>query len=333
MEEPVLAGRARRTRATTVILRGALATSIGLATAQALAPAPARAAEPTPNLSQSIAADQPLATGRVELSAGHIDIGPRYVDDRWTLLIHDGTQAQPVWRDPDDTLLRVSDAALQTVPDDPAYAFLGIAAGQQAYVVPQVQDQDVVWLGWNTQDPRVMQTIDRGVTLTLLGVRGPGTLTTYLQSGNFAPPQPLWRSAESTAQPFWVEVNTHTHANWVFSAPGVYLVAVQVSADLVNGESVSATRTLRFAVGDATSADEAFAATADIPVPDGQEPPGEDPAETDDGAGGSQTLLVTALAGTAVALVVGLVVLLLRGRGAKRRAEQERAAASSEGQR
>ncbi|MDG4778923.1 choice-of-anchor M domain-containing protein [Micromonospora sp. WMMD961] len=330
MEEPVTAGRARRRpRTTSAILRCAVATVIVLATTQA----PARAEEPTPGLDQSIAADQPLASGRTTLATGHVDIGPRYVDNRWTLLIHDGTQAQPVWRDPDEALLRVSDAALQTVPDDPAYAFLGIEAGKRAYVVPQVQNQDVVWLGWNTQDPRVMQTIDRGVTLTLLGVRGPGTLTTYLQSGNFAPPQPLWRSAEATAQPFWVEVNTHTHANWVFSAPGVYLVAVQVSADLVDGETVSATGTLRFAVGDATSADEALAAVADIPAPAGQEPPADGPAAADDRADGSPTLLIAALAGTAVALALGLVILMLRGRGARRRAEQERAVASSEGQR
>ncbi|NLU79253.1 hypothetical protein HCA58_12860 [Micromonospora sp. HNM0581] len=329
MEEPVTAGQARRrTRATTIVVRGVLAAMFVLVTAQNSA----WAAEPAPDLSQSIAADQPLATGRTTLDAGHVDIGPRFVGDRWTLLIHDGTQAQPVWRDPDDTLLRVADAALQTVPDDPAYAFLGIEAGQQAYVVPQVQHQDVVWLGWNTQDPRVMQTVDRGATLTLLGVQGPGTLTTYLQSGNFAPPQPLWRSVEPKAQPFWVEVNTHTHANWVFSAPGVYLVAVQVTADLINGEAVSETRTLRFAVGDATSDDDAFAATADIPVPAGEEPPGEDRAVADGQGDGAPTLQIAALAGAAVLLAVGLVVLLLRGRGARRRAEQERAAASSAGQ-
>ncbi|WP_431879473.1 choice-of-anchor M domain-containing protein [Micromonospora marina] len=330
MEEPVTPGRAhRRTRATTVIRRGALAASLVLATA----PTPARAAEPTPDLSQSIAADQPLATGRATLAAGHVDIGPRYVGNRWTLLIHDGTRARPVWRNPDETLLRVSDAALQTVPDDPAYAFLGIEAGARAYVVPQVQDRNVVWLGWNTQDPRVLRTIDRGVTLTLLGVRGPGTLTTYLQSGNFAAPQPLWRSAESKAQSFWAEVNTHTHANWVFSAPGVYLLAMRVSADLVDGKKVSATGTLRFAVGDATSADEAFAAEADTPVPAGPEQPAEDPAGAGDRAGGSPALLIAALAGTAVALAAGLVVLLLRGRGARRRAERDRAVASLEGRR
>ncbi|MEU7588162.1 choice-of-anchor M domain-containing protein [Micromonospora sp. NPDC049230] len=330
MEEPVTAGRARRRpRTTSAILRCAVAMVIVLATTQT----PARAEEPTPVLRQSIAADQPLATGRAELATGHVDLGPRYVDDRWTLLIHDGTQARQVWRNPDEALLRVSDAALQTVPDDPAYAFLGVDAGKRVYVVPQTQNQNVVWLGWNTQDPRVMQTIDRGVTLTLLRVRGPGNLTTYLQSGNFAAPQPLWRSADSTAQPFWAEVNTHTHANWVFTAPGVYLVAVQASADLINGETVSATRTLRFAVGDTTSADEAFAAAADVPTAAGQAPTGEARASDDEPAGPSTTLLLIALGGAAALLAVGLVLLLLRGRGAKRRAEQERAAAPSEGQR
>ncbi|KAB1911656.1 choice-of-anchor M domain-containing protein [Micromonospora sp. AMSO31t] len=301
-------------------MRCALATVVVLATA----PTPARAEEPTPGLSQSIAPDQPLVNGRATLTAGHVDIGPRYVDNRWSVLIHDGTQARPVWRKPDETLLRVSDAALQTVPDDPAYAFLGVDAGKRVYVVPQTQNQEVVWLGWNTQDPRVMQTVDRGVTLTLLGVRGPGTLTTYLQSGNFAPPKPLWRSVDSKAQPFWAEVNTHTHANWVFSEPGIYLVAVQMWADLITGGKASATGTLRFAVGDGTSTDEAFAAKADIPVPVDQASPGGDRAEAGEPAGNSPTLLLMALTGAAVLLAVGLVLLLLRGRAARRRAERER---------
>ncbi|WP_422774899.1 choice-of-anchor M domain-containing protein [Plantactinospora sp. WMMC1484] len=287
--------------------------------------------QPSPGLQQSIAADQPLATGRVTLATGHVDIGPRYVDDKWTLLVHDGTQARPVWRDPDETVFRVSDAALQAVPDDPAYAFLGIDAGKRVHVVPQVQDQGVVWLGWNSQDPRVMQTIDRGVTLSLLGVRGPGTLTTFLQSGNFAAPQVLWRSAEPAAQPMWVEVNTHTHANWVFSTPGVYLVSVQVSADLISGEKVSATRTLRFAVGDAASVDEAFAAAADVPGPGGQGAPDDGPAEAGDSSGGPGTPLLAALVGIAVLLAVALVVVLVRGAGARRRAEFERSTPPTDG--
>ncbi|MFC0508876.1 choice-of-anchor M domain-containing protein [Micromonospora costi] len=322
------AGRPRRrTRATRAITRCVLATFIVLSTAQT----PAVAQEPTPGLDQSIAADQPIATGRATLAAGHVDIGPRYVDNRWTLLLHDGTQAEPAWRSPDETLLRVSDAALQTAPDDSAYAFLGADPGTRVYVVPQTQNQDVVWLGWNTQDPRVIQTIDRGVTLTLLGVEGPGTLTTYLQSGNFSAPQPLWRSAESKAQPFWVEVNTHTHANWVFSEPGVYLVAVQVSADLITGEKASAIGTLRFAVGDGTGTDEAFAASADIPVPVGQASPSQPRSEATGPNDNSTAFLAAALISAAVVLAVGLLLLLLRGRQAKRRAERERVTLQPEG--
>ncbi|ABP54487.1 choice-of-anchor M domain-containing protein [Salinispora tropica] len=319
----------RRTRVRGLLPRCALAVLVALTTA----PAAAAAKEPTPGLSQSIAADQPLATGRAELGAGHIDLGPRYVNDRWTLLIHDGTQAQPVWRDPDETVLRVSDAALQTVPDDPAYAFLGVDAGKQVYVVPQVQNPDVVWLGWNTQDPRVMQSIDRGVTLSLLGVDGPGTLTTYLQSGNFAAPEPLWRSVEPKAQPFWAEVNTHTHANWVFTAPGVYLIAVQVSANLIGGETVSATRMLRFAVGDGTSVDEAYAATADVPGSAEQASPASDRAEDGKPAGESTTLLLAVMVALTVLLATGLVLLLLRGRRAKRQAEREGGTSLSGGDR
>ena len=157
-------------------------------------------------------------------------------------------------------MLRVADDARLKVPDDPAYGFLRASPGSEVYVVPQTQDPDVVWVGWNTQDPEVMETIDRGVTMTLTGVQGPGSLVVYLQSGDFAEPKVLWDST-GEAKPVWVDVNTHTHANWVFSKPGVYLVAGRVTADLVDGSTVTDTRELRFAVGSRTSADAAFAAT------------------------------------------------------------------------
>lgn len=298
--------------------------SIGLSVAVSALLAMTLAAQPgsaDPALDQSIAPDQPVADEPAVLAAGHVDLGPRYVDDEWTLLIHDDA-AQPVWRDPDRTVLQVTDAALQTVPDDPVYGFLGVPAGTQVHVVPQVQHPDVVWVGWNTQDPRVMQTIDRGVTLELADVDGPGDVTMYLQAGTFSEPQVLWRSTEPPGQPMWVEVNTHTHANWVFTAPGVYLVAVRVSADLVGGEQVWATRHLRFAVGDATSTDDALvaqpgevAAAAPSAGPDSGEP---------GGTGGTGPWLVVGLVVVALGLAVALIVVVLRGRAVRRRVEQER---------
>ncbi|MDR2348164.1 MAG: choice-of-anchor M domain-containing protein, partial [Bifidobacteriaceae bacterium] len=148
-----------------------------------------------PNLNQTLD-ELAIVHGDRVLQAGHIDMGPKYDDGAWRFLIHDDVakadaNATSVWRYPDETVFHVLDAAKLTVPDDPAYEFLGAEPGSDVYVVPQTQNPEVVWVGWNTQDPQVMETIDRGITLSLDGVQGPGIMTTYLQSGSFGEPQLL----------------------------------------------------------------------------------------------------------------------------------------------
>ncbi|HWT95397.1 MAG TPA: choice-of-anchor M domain-containing protein [Solirubrobacteraceae bacterium] len=274
-------------------------------------------------LEQTIEREQTVADGRKVLSDGHVDIGPRFVDGRWTLLVHDDAAkadsgAKSVWRPTDDTVLEVSDAAILEVPDDPAYEFLRAAPGSKVHVVPQTQDPDVVWVGWNTQDPEVMERIDRGVTMTLTGVQGPGSLVVYLQSGTFGDPQVLWDS-EAKPKPAWVDVNTHTHANWVFSKPGVYLVRVRIEADLVDGTKVRDTRALRFAVGSTTSADDAFAASWSGPA---EEPSASVAAEADgeEDDDGFPIVPVTGVALLALVLLGAVGATVRRGARAKRQA-------------
>ncbi|RIQ25901.1 choice-of-anchor M domain-containing protein [Jiangella rhizosphaerae] len=277
-----------------------------------------------PSLDQEIDADQPIATEQAVLSDGHVDIGPRYVDGEWTLLVHDDHAEPPTWRTMPNTVFQVSDASLTTVPDNADYAFLPAAPGTDVHVVPQAQQPGVIWVGWNTQDPTVMDTIDRGATLTLRGVEGPGDVVMFLQSGTLGEPEILWDSREAYPQDIWVEVNTHTHANWVFSEPGVYLVEVEVSAVLVSGETESDTEVLRFAVGDATSTDDAFAAQyAGAAAGDAAPDAGSSPAAAVDQAGddGGPAPVLLAVAGAAVVLVVVLVVVVMRGRSARRRAQ------------
>ncbi|MDA0185371.1 choice-of-anchor M domain-containing protein [Solirubrobacter phytolaccae] len=276
------------------------------------------AAHAQAELDQRIDKGQAIVRDRAVLASGHVDIGPRFVDGRWTLLVHDdAAKADPdgtsVWRPTEQTVLQVRDEAILRIPDDPAYAFLRGKPGTDVHVVPQTQNPDVVWVGWNTQDPEVMETIDRGVTMTMTGVQGPGELIVYLQSGDFAEPDVLWDSAAKPA-PVWVDVNTHTHANWVFSKPGVYLVRVRIDAELVDGRTVSDTRVLRFAVGSRTSTDEAFAAawtTRDAPRKTTTAAPSEEP---------SGFPLGVLLAVAAAALAAGFALMVARGRGAKRRA-------------
>lgn len=274
-------------------------------------PIPAQGQPPS---DQQIDSGQAVATDQKVLNTGHVDIGPKYIDGDWTLMVHDDSADPSVWRHLDRSVFQISDHAVLPVPDDPAYAFIG-EPGKSVHVLPQVQNPDVVWVGWNTQDPEVMETIDGGVTLALSGVDGPGDLFVYLQAGNFGDADVLWDSTKPDKQDLWVDVNTHTHANWVFTEPGVYLVQVEVAADLVDGSTVTDTQTLRFAVGDATNTDTAFTTA---PPSTSTTAPAPQQAAVEDGDGPPIALIV--IAGVGVALVIGLVTIVGRGRAAKRRA-------------
>lgn len=239
--------------------RGAVASlAVGII-ALALGTAPARAAD-DPALDQTVTADEEASTESAVIDTGHVDIGPRMVDGQWRVALRDDSGAHPVWRDPDRTVLRVTDAALMAAPTGSDYAFMGAQAGEQYYVVPQTQNPDVVWLGWNTQDPGVVSTIDRGATMRIGSVSGPGRTWMFLQDGTFGKPRLLVDGQSGQAQDVWVDASTHVHANWVFTAPGVYTAALTFSARTTDGQQLSASTTLRFAVGSQTSADEAFAA-------------------------------------------------------------------------
>lgn len=221
--------------------------------------------DPDPNdqggLNQVIDPNQQQGTDRVVLDEGHVDFGPTLNTGEWLIEIHDDTSIPRYWRLPSDVVFRVNDEAVMQVPDDPAYSFIGAEPGSDVYVIPQTQKSGVIWAGWNTQEPNVMEQVDLGVTMSLVGVEGPGEMVVYLQSGNLGAPEKLYSSQDSMPQETWLSSNTHTHANWVFTQPGIYLVQIQIDATLHDGTAVSAQDTLRFAVGSDADTDAAFAAT------------------------------------------------------------------------
>ena len=230
--------------------------------------APSSVADPSPDpdLAQSVAAHEEWSNEATEISVGHVDLGPRLIDGQWRAGLRHDADGGAVWRDPNQTVLRVSDAAIMTAPDSADYPFLADVAGKPVYVVPQTQNPNVVWLGWNTQDPAVTATIDRGLTMRVGPVSGPGRAWLFLQSGTFGKPLLL---ADSGAAPgdVWIDSGTHVHANWAFSAPGTYTATVTFLGTTTAGEAVSASTTLRFAVGDAASASDALAMAAPAAAP------------------------------------------------------------------
>ena len=225
--------------------------------------APSSVADPSPDpdLAQSVAAHEEWRGEASEISVGHVDLGPRLIDGQWRVGLRHDAETGAVWRDPNQTVLRVRDAAIMTAPDSADYPFLADVAGKPVHVIPQTQNPSVVWLGWNTQDPAVTATIDRGLTMRVGPVSGPGRAWLFLQSGTFGKPLLL---ADSGAAPgdVWIDSGTHVHANWAFSAPGTYTATVTFLGTTTAGEAVAASTTLRFAVGDAASASEALAMAA-----------------------------------------------------------------------
>ncbi|RMI46693.1 choice-of-anchor M domain-containing protein [Streptomyces triticirhizae] len=272
-------------------------------------------------LDQTVAPDEENVDGQAILDIGHVDIGPRFVDGEWRVQGRDDSQTPPVWRALTDVAVQVVDAAVQQAPDSQDFAFLDAEPGSELYVIPQTQHPEVVWLGWNTQDPEVMEQVNRGVTLTLHGVEGPGHLAVFLQNGDLGAPEVLWDGDEAGPQELWVDLNTHTHANWVFTEPGIYVVDFEITADLITGETVTDRAPLRFAVGEGTEVADAFAAPT--PEATGTPPAAEEPADTgaasdEDDQGSSLPAVLLVVGAAAIALAAAGATVAARGRRARR---------------
>ena len=272
--------------------------------AAAIALAPAAGAQTDPALQQTVSGDEQIAHGDAVISAGHVDLGTMFVDGELTMLARDDSQDPPVWRELDDVVFQVSDAAKQTLPDTGDFDFTGAGAGEDVWVIPQTEVQGVPWLGWNTQAPSLLERSSNGVSLEFGGHEGEGEFSLFLQPGGFHEPQLLWTSQVEGTQPMWVEPNTHTHANWVFTEPGVHLVGVRAVVKDNEGVTHTDEQIVRVAVGDGTDPAQARTATFAGPFRGG-----ETAAEEETQGGGQYTGLLVALG--IGALVIALIALLI----------------------
>ncbi len=209
-----------------------------------------------------------------------------------------------MWRDLEDVVLRVPDAALFPIPEGD-YGFLG-AAGEEIHMLPQVQTSGIVWPGWNTQDPSVIDGVPGTVDWNLTAVEGPGEFTIFL-TGSFGGAEVLFDSSEALPQTVTVPRNTHAHGNWTFSEPGVYVITVEFTATTGDGETVTDTKGIQVAVGDATDPNEACSGDGS-----GEGDGGGDGGDDDGGflpTTGTGWLL-WGLGAAAIAVVVGTVIMV-----------------------
>lgn len=253
----------------------------------------------------------------VVLDDGHVDaIAPRVLDGRLTTQVKDGTAGpdQVVWRDPGATVLHVVPEAKNTIPSDPAYAFLG-TAGAPVWLIPQTQIPGIVWAGWNTES-LAPDTVTGEVTVQLSEVDGPGNVAVFLTG---LAPEVVFNAADSLPDTLRIPLGTHAHANWGFTAEGVYRLTFTVSATLASGETATDTDIYTIAVGDVdpstalgghcTGGGGSTDPTSPGPANPGPDTPGDQP----ESQGGSKPLALTGVGGLACMVSVGV---LLFGAGA-----------------
>ncbi|GHI93813.1 TIGR03773 family transporter-associated surface protein [Streptomyces olivaceus] len=216
---------------------------------RATAAASEAAAERTGDTNTGDTKKADIATEKVVIDDGHVDaIAGKMVNGALRTLFKDSRDpSDTVWREPSSVVLHVKPRAKQHVPAGSAYAFLG-RAGSDFWLIPQVQQQGVVWAGWNTED-LTGKDLKGPVDLALTKVSGPGTLAVWETAG-LGTPEVVYNSGDGLPDGRKVDLGVHAHANWAFSKEGTYKVTFRLSGTLASGRTASDTRTYTFAVGD-----------------------------------------------------------------------------------
>ena len=178
------------------------------------------------------------AADTVVLSAGHVDIVDlAYEDGALEIGVHDETVEPDVEREVDDVVFLVKKAAKTTVPDNPAFAFLG-AAGKPTWILPEIQNEELLWPGIATEEIEAGVFAGDTVSLAVQKVTGPGRLALFTEDA-VGTPNVLVNSADGLPDTLSLEAGTHRHASWAFSKAGVYLIKVRATGTLTDGTTVT----------------------------------------------------------------------------------------------
>ncbi|NED13005.1 choice-of-anchor M domain-containing protein [Streptomyces sp. SID9124] len=182
----------------------------------------------------------------VPLERGHVDVvGLAYEDGALEVAVHDESGTEEVEYAPEAVRLRALPGAKTTIPTDPAYSFLG-TAGKPVWILPEVQDPDLLWAGFGAEELETGLLQDDEVDVSFLSVKGPGRLAVYTDDVFGEPETVLVNSGDGLPDTVEVQAGDHTHANWAFTRPGTYTVKVKAAAHLAADGSPVSSRTVTY---------------------------------------------------------------------------------------
>jgi surface-anchored protein len=244
------------------------------------------------------------------LDLPHTDIRVNYGSGKWSTFVltdlpfgtpNQGGLNNPTQLDYDDALLLVNSQSHLILPgslNPVTFSFLGRGPGESIYLLPQSQNPNLLWPGFNTEslapgtfssylptgDPRATTTAV-WLRCELVACRMPANAVFSLyQSGSS--PVVWWDTLDgingsnetahgnNVSDTFWINSGTHAHMNWSFTHVGRYELDVRWKAFVnVSGtltEVSSPVSTLHFMVYDSASAPSTGALTEAPPTVQGE---------------------------------------------------------------
>lgn len=175
------------------------------------------------------------------LEAGHIDYATQLNGGQLQSVIGDDTSGSKVYREPSKVVLWLKPSARVQLPS--GFSQVG-TPGEAIWQIPQTQKPDLIWLGWSTES-LTSGSASGPVEWTINSVDGPGRLTVYL-TGAFGGVQEVVFAGPGS---YRIPLGVHAHANWAFSAEGVYRINATQTVTLPSGQRASDTETMTIVVG------------------------------------------------------------------------------------
>lgn len=185
-----------------------------------------------------LATTQPAQASLVRFSSGHIDlVDIAYEAGELELGVHD--EDNDVEYAADEVKIVVRQQAEVTVPNDPAFDFLGTPGVSTVWILPQIQDTDLVWPGVATEEVEAGVFTDDELTLAVQSVSGPGELALYTENA-VGQPNVLVDSGAGLPDTIALNAGDHQHYNWAFDRAGTYCVTFSATGTLADtGQQVS----------------------------------------------------------------------------------------------
>lgn len=200
------------------------------------------------SVSLAVASATPTPAATV-IGTGHADIGIGYKAGAWDMYIHKELPAPEEEFEPGGALLHVNQLARTTIPDNPAFGFLGTAGGN-IWVLPKDADPNqLLFLGIGSEelDPADWSS---NLTLTLKAVQGPGEFFVW-DIDSLGQPAVLMntRDGVSPRDQLTAIPGSHGHYFYGFTSPGTYRVTVAAGGTRKDtGFSTSGDATYTFVV-------------------------------------------------------------------------------------